>query len=189
MNKAKRQRTCLWGNACTREALWRHIGEETVVVGHGASNDLRALRWIHRSVVDSLIIESTRAKQAELRKAAEKESVDEGSVGLRGDEGGIRITPFSTTATGFAESSLENAPKVTVVRKPGQLSLKTLAKLRLGRENQTGGKKGHDSLEDAVAARDLVHWSIMNPDEVSLRAIPESTRIDLFERPIIVASV
>jgi hypothetical protein len=26
------------------------------------------------------------------------------------------------------------------------------------------GKKGHDSLEDAVAARDLVHWNIVCSD-------------------------
>jgi DNA polymerase III epsilon subunit-like protein len=166
MNKAKRQRTCLWGNVGTREALWPHIGEETIVVGHGASNDLRALRWMHRSVVDSLIIESTRAKRADLRKAAEQESADEGCVGAKGDEGDIRPTPCSTTASGIAEPSVETS-KVPVMRKPGQLSLKTLAKLRLGREIQTNGKKGHDSLEDAVAARDLVHWSITNPDEVS----------------------
>ncbi|KAF1912739.1 hypothetical protein BDU57DRAFT_541469 [Ampelomyces quisqualis] len=167
MNKAKRQQTCLWGVKGTREALWRHIGPGTIVVGHGANNDLRALRWMHSSVVDSLIIESTRAKREELRKSAEIESADEGRVGQKGDNGDIRLTPFSTTATGIAESTEETAPKVTVVRKPRQLSLKSLAKLRLGRDIQTGGKKGHDSLEDATAARDLVHWSIMNPDEAS----------------------
>ncbi|KAH7082023.1 hypothetical protein FB567DRAFT_530457 [Paraphoma chrysanthemicola] len=167
MNKAKRQRTCLWGNAGTREALWTHIGPETIVVGHGANNDLRALRWTHGSVVDSLIIESSRAKHAEYEKvAAEKERVDAASVDLRRDEGGIQLTSCSTIATAIAKSSDENTRKVAVVRKPGQLSLKTLTKLRLGRDIQTSGRKGHDSLEDAVAARDLVHWNIMNPNEV-----------------------
>ncbi|KAI8938684.1 hypothetical protein NX059_004551 [Plenodomus lindquistii] len=166
MNRASRQRTCLRGNAGTRKALWRYIGLKTIVVGHGANNDLRALRWMHKSVVDSLIIESARAKRAELRTAAGKESVDERIANPRSDKGGIRPASVSTNATGIAETSVANALKVTAVRKPGQLSLKTLAKLRLCREIQTGGKKGHDSLEDALAARDLVHWSIMNPDEV-----------------------
>jgi len=29
---------------------------------------------------------------------------------------------------------------------------------------QTGGKRGHDSLEDAIGARDLAHWNIVNRD-------------------------
>jgi hypothetical protein len=44
----------------------------------------------------------------------------------------------------------------------GALSLKTLAMVRLGREIQAGGKKGHDSLEDALAARDLAHSQYMS---------------------------
>lgn len=43
------------------------------------------------------------------------------------------------------------------------LSLKTLMKQCLEKDVQTGGRKGHDSLEDAVAARDLVHWQITQP--------------------------
>jgi RNA exonuclease 1 len=42
------------------------------------------------------------------------------------------------------------------------LSLKKLMKECLGKDVQTG-KKGHDSLEDAIAARDLVHWQITQP--------------------------
>jgi hypothetical protein len=45
----------------------------------------------------------------------------------------------------------------------GNLSLKTLALTKLGREIQNAGKAGHDSFEDALAARDLVHWHICNP--------------------------
>jgi RNA exonuclease 1 len=40
------------------------------------------------------------------------------------------------------------------------MSLKALAMKRLGRAIQVG-KKGHDSLEDALAARDLIQAHIM----------------------------
>ncbi|EGE80296.1 RNA exonuclease [Blastomyces dermatitidis ATCC 18188] len=50
----------------------------------------------------------------------------------------------------------------------GKLSLKTLARERLGRDIQNAGNKGHDSLEDALAARDLVHWHIVNRGRVGL---------------------
>jgi len=39
------------------------------------------------------------------------------------------------------------------------LSLKKLAELRLQRVIQKG--KGHDSLEDAIATRDLLHWNVL----------------------------
>ncbi|KAH7122350.1 hypothetical protein B0J11DRAFT_607592 [Dendryphion nanum] len=48
----------------------------------------------------------------------------------------------------------------------GQFSLKTLTKKRFGRDIQISGKLGHDSLEDATAARDLVHWIVADPEEV-----------------------
>lgn len=35
--------------------------------------------------------------------------------------------------------------------------------VKLGREIQNAGKKGHCSLEDAIAARDIVHWYITKP--------------------------
>ena len=50
--------------------------------------------------------------------------------------------------------------------RPGNLSLKTLMKKRLDRDIQMGdGKTGHDSLEDAIAARDLIHWHITHPEK------------------------
>jgi len=39
------------------------------------------------------------------------------------------------------------------------LSLKKLAEERLGRAIQQG--RGHDSLEDAIATRDLLHWNVL----------------------------
>lgn len=43
------------------------------------------------------------------------------------------------------------------------MSLKTLTLVKLGREIQNAAKKGHCSLEDAIATRDIVHWYITNP--------------------------
>jgi RNA exonuclease 1 len=43
--------------------------------------------------------------------------------------------------------------------KTNGLSLKRLAELRLQRIIQKG--KGHDSLEDAIATRDLLHWNVV----------------------------
>jgi hypothetical protein len=48
------------------------------------------------------------------------------------------------------------------VKSSGALSLKTLTMARCGRDIQKAGKRGHDSLEDAIAARDLAHWNIVN---------------------------
>jgi DNA polymerase III epsilon subunit-like protein len=48
------------------------------------------------------------------------------------------------------------------IRKPSSHSLKALAKKHLNRDIQTNGKRGHDSLEDAVAARDIVHWNVLH---------------------------
>jgi DNA polymerase III epsilon subunit-like protein len=48
-------------------------------------------------------------------------------------------------------------------------SLKNLAKKYLSRDIQMSGRDGHDSLEDAVAARDLVHYQILDLNEAGLR--------------------
>jgi hypothetical protein len=42
----------------------------------------------------------------------------------------------------------------------GQFSLKTLAKVYLGRSIQQG-KRGHDSVEDAIATRDIASWNVV----------------------------
>ena len=44
-------------------------------------------------------------------------------------------------------------------------SLKTLCKDFLGIDIQTGGRKGHDCLEDALATRQVVLWCMQNPRE------------------------
>lgn len=39
-----------------RKELARWVGENTVIVGHGAENDLRALRLVHKRVIDTAIV-------------------------------------------------------------------------------------------------------------------------------------
>jgi DNA polymerase III epsilon subunit-like protein len=47
-------------------------------------------------------------------------------------------------------------------------SLKNLAKRYLGRDIQMNGRDGHDSLEDAVAARDVVHYQVLDLNKAGL---------------------
>jgi RNA exonuclease 1 len=158
IRKAKREGTCLYGTAAARKALWHFVGPQTVVVGHGASSDLRALRWIHNAVVDSQVVESARMK----KKQEEKEAATKLAMMERGEnvdnlfeDGNVDAKPVIPGASAIPK---QKKPKGT-----GDLALKTLSKKYLGRDIQMKGKVGHDSLEDAVAARDVVHWQISNP--------------------------
>jgi hypothetical protein len=53
MREAQRKRTSLKATPGARNAIWRYVGAQTIVVGHGVSNDLRSMKWIHEHVVDS----------------------------------------------------------------------------------------------------------------------------------------
>lgn len=104
MRKAERSGSCIRGHHTARERIWKYVGPETIVIMHGGRNDLSALRWIHPTVIDSLLLERF-------------------------------VNPVE-----------------------GGKSLKNLSFWRLGRVIQKG--KGHCSLEDALACRELVHWHI-----------------------------
>jgi RNA exonuclease 1 len=147
MEQSRRRGRCIMGRDAARRALFHYIGPSTIVVGHSAQNDLSSLRWIHHRVVDSHMIESAIRKEAEMKEAEEKKKKEEEA---EEEEEGVE------------------KPKKEVGQKDGQkrekrhadgMSLKALAMKRLGRAIQMG-KKGHDSLEDALAARDLVHAHI-----------------------------
>jgi RNA exonuclease 1 len=100
---ARLQGTCILGRDAAREALLQYIGPGTVLVVHGGSSDLTALRLLHPHVVDSFILEGYYGEKVE-----------------------------------------------------GGKGLKNLMKLKTGLDIQSRGKLGHDSLEDALAARELV---------------------------------
>lgn len=109
-----------------------------MVVGHDVKNDLGALRWAHGVVVDSMLVEAAARKQAS-QWDVEKEKENRYVAGSSG---------CSAAGADLAASKEVEEPKG-----PG-LSLKDVSKLRLGRIIQ---KRTHDSFEDALASRDIVH--------------------------------
>ena len=125
MERARRNKECLFGIAQAQREVWKFVGPNTIVVGHSAQNDLAALRWIHTKVVDSYLIEHELRKKDAATAEAEKKGTDAAAV------------------------------DATEKKKKGGFSLKHLALEKLGRCIQQG-KPGHDSIEDAAAARDLV---------------------------------
>ncbi|KAL0932637.1 3'-5' exonuclease [Colletotrichum truncatum] len=161
MNEARDKGKCLIGGlAAAREEVWRWVGPETIVIGHAVQNDLASLRWIHPLVVDSLILAT--AAKAEQEKMAEEEE-ERKKVVLKLQETGIDDDDLiifdgqETSETGNSEEKEKQEPNRH--NKGGGLSLKSLARDLLGRVIQAG-KMGHDSLEDALASRDLVHWYV-----------------------------
>lgn len=137
MERARKQRQCLFGTATARTAIFKYVGRGTLVVGHGLQNDLLCLRWLHDRIVDSYLIESGIRKEAQMRAEEERKT-----TGLE-------------TASAFLEVGQAKNKTSGGGRHPNGMSLKSLALKKLGLSIQEG--KGHDSLEDAVAARDLVH--------------------------------
>jgi RNA exonuclease 1 len=138
MEDARRRNTCLFGRKTARAAVYDLIGPDTIVVGHGLQSDLSSLRWMHPLVVDTLIVETEKrareeeeAEVARLAQKAGKEEEDEEEYG----EGEVVPTQV------------------------GGLRLKDLARKRLNRVIQIKGR-GHDSNEDALATRDLLHWHV-----------------------------
>jgi RNA exonuclease 1 len=175
MNHAIRTRKTLDGKAGARNALWRFVGPHTILVGHGVNNDLRAMRWIHPRVVDSYMIEHKiiQAKKALEAAAAAAEAEEEALKEAERQLLGIAVLPAGSSAVNGGMGTLTADGKVIggplAVPEPkkknpkgtGDLALKTLMKKYLGQDVQMQGKKGHDSMEDAIAARDLVHWMVM----------------------------
>jgi RNA exonuclease 1 len=146
MEDARRQRKCIFGRAKAREEIWKHVGPETIIIGHAAHNDLVPLRWIHTRVVDTLLVEEAVSRRQEQLLF---------EYGEEQDEQALAAEPPAAS----------------------RLSLKVLASERLGREVQTGGQ-GHDSLEDAMATRDVLHWHIDRALKAAARGKQTSERWD-----------
>jgi RNA exonuclease 1 len=180
MERARRNHKCIFGKPAARRAIFRYVGPSTIVIGHGAQSDLLSLRWIHHRVVDSLLIESSRRKEAELKaeeqkKKREEEEAKEGKLeeggepnepeedGELSDKGGAKLNEETkgkeTDKPSEGAKPTQRVPGNKQPRRknnPDGMSLKALTMKHLGRAIQVG-KKGHDSLEDALAARDLVN--------------------------------
>lgn len=56
LQDARNRGVALAGWEGARAELWRHIDEDTILIGHALDNDLGVLRMIHRRVVDSGIL-------------------------------------------------------------------------------------------------------------------------------------
>ncbi|KAL7905700.1 ribonuclease H-like domain-containing protein [Trichoderma velutinum] len=150
MENARRTRSCLMGRSSARKALWEFIGPNTIVIGHGANSDFTSLRWIHPVIIDTYLVEKANQPPEEDKQDKQMEQTSEALAvdeELQKDEAS---TPQGPDEKGPA------APK-----QRGGLSLKALAKERLGRDIQIRGK-GHDSVEDSIAARDILHWNVCN---------------------------
>lgn len=155
MHEARQQRTCLSGRAAARRAIWAFVSPETVVVGHAVHGDLVSLRWIHHRVVDTLIIEEDVVRREKARREREEEERKQRE----------REEQSETAEEGAAEGTAEEQQKKPKEPSP-PMGLKALAKERLDRTIQIKGR-GHDSVEDALATRDLLHWHMTNRFKVN----------------------
>lgn len=152
MSAARKQGTSLKATAGARQALLKYVGDQTIVIGHGVSSDLRAMKWIHELMVDSMVVEFKIKKRKEMEAIAKAKA--EGTYVEP-----VKVLPIPGAIIDRAAPPAQKKPR----KKGGDLSLKGLAEVRLGRKIQLGdGTTGHDSLEDAIAARDLIHWHISN---------------------------
>lgn len=92
--------------AAARSLLLSYISTSTPLMGHALENDLNAVRLVHPSIVDTVL-----------------------------------LFPHPRGL-------------------PLRYGLKMLVKQHLQRDIQTAGAAGHDSLEDARATGDLIHWKV-----------------------------
>ncbi|KAG9254047.1 ribonuclease H-like domain-containing protein [Emericellopsis atlantica] len=154
MNDARRRRTCLFGRASARAEMWKFIGQDTVVVGHGSNNDFTSLRWIHPRIVDTFLIEEPFAtvERAKFEAAMEKMEEEKKALKERGEPWDHLTPPPAVQGS----------------------SLKALTDTRLKRKIQMAGR-GHDSLEDAWACRDLLHWHVVN--RLDRQSLPAPTQV------------
>ena len=117
---ARQRNQCIRGGRDgAREQVWQYVGQETIVVVHGGSSDLLALRWKHDRIIDTFVVEGQRRQRQQQQQQHQQ----------------------------TAEAAM------------GGRSLKHLAEAMLGVSIQRG-RRGHDSVEDAMACRWLVDWYV-----------------------------
>ncbi|KIW85201.1 hypothetical protein Z517_00591 [Fonsecaea pedrosoi CBS 271.37] len=154
MREAVRTRTAiLGGRDRARDALFRgggdhrRVGPDTIVVVHGGCNDFTALRWIHPLVIDTHILE--------------------GYTGVK-TEGGRSLQNLCRLRLGIAVQV--KRPRLLSFDRPGVVGGQTQTQTQGQIQSQSRTRshrpqKGHDSYEDAMAARELlVHWMMRIPD-------------------------
>lgn len=152
LQDAYRSGNCLYGTKHARDHIWHFVGEGTIVVSHALHNDLRAIEWIHKRVVDSYVIEFAawkKTKDGEAAKKTEKEG--------EGTEADGKET-LTNVQSGGGQEEVVATPQRTQPTKKLSLSLRSLANRRLGWTIQANG--AHNSLENATADKWLVHWQV-----------------------------
>ena len=143
LDQARRWGDCLVGRQAARECVFNFVGPSTVVIGHSVENDLKALRWIHHRVVDTFILESRILEEEQNNMIASQAMIE-----------------IHSTEKSSPKNMLPKEQKTPKLKGSGPLSLKTVTSIRLGRNIQQRG--GHDSKEDAIAARDIARWHVLN---------------------------
>ncbi|KAL1955233.1 hypothetical protein VTO42DRAFT_8892 [Malbranchea cinnamomea] len=161
MEFARRRGTCIMGRDNARRAIWKYVGPDTIVVGHSVNNDLESLRWIHTVVVDTLLIEASLRAEEEKKISAKKKA------GAPEEPESSQPTTEHLPERAAATICTKEVEQPEKPKKSHPLALKTLAVTRLGRHIQTKMQRGHDSLEDALAARDLAHWHVLSREALS----------------------
>lgn len=154
MQDARKARQCIMGLEKARELVWKYVDSETFVIGHSLQSDLSCLRWLHHTIVDSFVIEN------DLWNLAVQEVQLENRVLINAWEARKLEQEINGGGTDLGEK-----PKGKPLPR-GMLSLKDVTTTRLGRKIQQG-RIGHDSLEDALAARDLVDWHVRQSMEAT----------------------
>jgi len=81
LHKANREGTCLYGRDGAREAIWKFVDANTVVVTHAGQNDFNVLRWIHPRIVDTQILAGGRIGLANLCYDLIRKDIQTGGVG------------------------------------------------------------------------------------------------------------
>ena len=170
LRTAERARTCFLGRDAARTALMNHVSPETVVAVQGGNGDFAALRWIHPIVIDTFILWSERQKLEHQAEQLDEDTNEAEKLNItveqyrkqkKAKEQADKLSMASSAAV-MADPTGVLAPKQTQPRKqkgaPGGLSLKALVKRHADIDIQmrSGKTKGHDSLEDALACRELV---------------------------------
>lgn len=170
METARKRGQCITGGKEEAlRAVMRFVGPQTIVVGHAVNNDLNALQWIHHRIIDSYLIESSiqrrevdewEARYTEWEDA--QDPTDEDYADEDDDEGGAPLASESSEGgdSNSRTGGLSNEPEHPGPQPQLVLSLAGLVELRLDRKIRAGRNVGHDSLEDALAARDIVHWHV-----------------------------
>jgi RNA exonuclease 1 len=127
-------------------------------------------------VIEHKIIQEKKAieeRENEANEAAARR-VKERLVEITGLAEGYKPSlPTNHQTTENSITTTEGEPKKKKAKGTGDLALKTLLKKYLDTDVQTKGNQGHDSLEDATSARDLVHWMVMRRLQEKYRGLVE----------------